>query len=362
MSSFHYWVRAVFSVFILLLFFACEKNINQVHVFSEFPIETNATNKKIIDQFGDNTFSRQLYIKENFIYLFDYEKTPYIRKFDLNFNFIDSLGLATDYNIDNPFFQHITPSGAFVFINESEYLSTYIKAEELTNQNSLTVQKEIEINSLIKADGVYQAFLFDDIIYLDSYYPKNGDIYVFNRTNNQKSKWIDFLHPIQKEVMDAYEDEFSYVLYRNKINSNHSNTRLVQVFSNFPSIQTFNSKGDREKYISYANPEIKVSNVKDVYANFLNKNNPSYVQYLSSFATNSKIYALYLNNTWVDILNYDYSTFEVHVFNWDLDPLEKIIVADHVDPMASFIVIENKREIIFLNPNQDNNYYTKWNF
>lgn len=346
-----------------LFLIACgNKENNNDNKFSEFPQNIEAYNKHKIHQFGNDNFARQLAINDGFIYLFDYENKPYIRKFDKHFNFLDSLGISTDFNIDNPFFQHFDKNGDFVFINESEYLSTYKENDSFINVNSLELIDEIETNRLLNGDGIFQAFSLDSTIVLDAYYPKSGDFFVFNKNNNERSKWIDFIHPLDERNNQFDDEEFPYVLYRNKINLDAHNMKLIQVFSNFPTLQIFNSKGERRTHKSYHNPTIKISNIKEIYANFLNKNNPSYVQYLNSFITKDRIYALYLNETWEDILAYNYTDFEIHVFDWNLNPIQKINIVDHIDTMASFIILEETNEIIFVNPNQNDTYYTKWSF
>jgi hypothetical protein len=348
-------------IYLILIFFSCENNKVISHNFNEFPITSKANNKEIINTLETNLNARQLAIKDDYIYMFDYENRPYIRKYNRKFDIIDSLGLHNDFNIENPIFQHFDIDGNFVFINEGTFLSLYKKRLTDNNKNSLKLIDEIEINELFKADGIYQAFHFDDSFVVDAYYPKNGDV-LFKHKKNEETKWLDFLFPIKENIDFQDENEFLHALYRNKLKVKPDNTKLVQVFSNFPSLQIINTEGERGVYKTYTNTNIKISSINEIHTNFLNNSVPTYVQYLNAFTSETKIYALFLNQSWEDILNYNYNSFEIHVFDWSLNPLQKIIINDQIDIMGSFVILEESDEIIFLNPNKEGHYYTKWKF
>jgi len=352
-------MKKKFLLLSILILLSCNEDKPSVEI-TKFPITKKGKNKSLISELGNNNFARQLSLKNNIIYLFDFENTPYIRKYNENFNKIDSLGLESDFNINYPLFQHFDENGNYIFVNEGEYLSSYKKNTKSDNPNSLELVSEEDINEKFNADGVFQAFKFKENIIADAYYPKAGDLII---ASSNEINTLDFLIPVNEQVIDEQKDEFYHVLYRNKINVNPKNTLLVQIFSNFPSLQVIDVKGNRKTSKSYHNSKTKKSSVADIYNNFLGANTPHYATYLNSFTTDDYIYALFLNETWEDILEYNYTHFEIHVFDWQLNPVEKIVIEDQIDALGSFIVLENKNEIIFLNPNkQEGTYYTKWNF
>lgn len=357
-SSFFFIKSGVYCILIVSLF-SCEEN-KLTTDFSDFPKSRNGIDNKSIAELGISNFARQFSLKNDTIYLFDFENTPYIRKYNLNFKKIDSLGLASDFNINYPLFQHFDDNGNYVFVNEGEYLGTYKANTNPDNPNSLELVSEIEINKKFNADGVFQAFKFKESMIADAYYPKEGDLII---ASSNEINTLNFLIPVNEQIIDEQKDEFYHVLYRNNINVNPKNTLLIQTFSNFPSLQVIDVQGNRKTSKSYLNSKTKKSSITDIYNNFLGANTPHYANYLNSFTTDDYIYTLFLNETWEDILQYNYTHFEIHVFDWQLNPVEKIVIEDQIDALGSFIVLEDKNEIIFLNPNkQEGTYYTKWSF
>ncbi len=352
-----FFIHQLFILLFTLLLFSCSKEETTPNkIFDGFEEEQNL-NAVEINGIEEIFFPFAIGLYNDFIILCDIENSPHFFVYELpDFKFIGSFGEDGfgPTEINNPLFmgQFIEKSGkafigTFQGSNRSYRLLDFKKAisNKLSNEDVFTFN--------IPSDGVEALYVVENNnIFYSSGFSNLGEFSIYN-AKNEKTNWIKFSNDFDEGYMSSLKQLGLMDLYKSgNVKLKPDKSLLVKAYTFLPKLSIYTPEGELKFSIiskGFEKPEFN----RDTQ--FFKEG--TYYQYGNIFLTDNFIYALNVN---CPIGGDCSSSNEIHVFNWEGNPIKRMKLNESLGPASPFAVDEKSKTIYAIIPKKENSYFYKF--
>lgn len=318
----------------LIISFSCNRqDARNILIINSFPKEQN-----IIGESHEIFISPQFMgICDTLLFIINNKKENIVNVFNsTNLSFIGSFGnrgkgpneymsaqFYGQYTIDN--------KGINVWIMDGNSRKLHlINVEESLKTNNST--QPIKEKFLTRNTGFERSvFYINDSLIIGSSQSSNGHLYLYNPILDE-IKWTKFYPELETENEETFG-----LLWLDMNSLKPDGSKIACAFYSFNRIDIYSTDGKFEFSVTY-NPD----NLPEIIPKEeLVDSDQNKVFYLDVYSTNNYIYALYCNSTSDNLYNSDFKS-EIHVFNWNGDPVSIY----RSDIAFDRIVVDEKNKII----------------
>jgi len=351
-----------FLLFIMaIIFLGCHSRVEKiVKQYNSFPVVKSLHSSKI-SGIRNDFYTHMMGIKDSILVFCINENSPHFQIYKLpEFKFIGSFGIEgygpTD--ISTPVFWGQFSSDKesckmWFFQLELMRLTQIDLFDYLEDDESIPV-KEIELPPEI--DMSVNVISVNDSILVGTGYQAKGAFFIYN-TSEESLRWKQFPLRYDEDIINDLFSETNLIDDYNLgiIKIKPDGTRFVKANIYRPTIDVYNA--ELEMVLTIENKAFEYPVLDKKRLSFVPETN---IYYSNIFLSDTYIYALYYNCTQQAMNTNTCNSVEVHVFNWEGNPICNYLLNEGIHPSGSFVVDEMNNKIYTIFPKNSEHYYSQF--
>ncbi len=330
----------IFIGFYLLLLTSCQQRpqnifIGSVRMISDFPKTVTLIGDTIaIDNFGANT----IHIIDSFMIFAGGRLDTFYKvcsKYDYTYlgNYIpQGRGQSELSSISFPLFYQTDSSGAKIFLQDRENLTikTFNITKSVKKRRTVFDNENIDIKNL---PGLKTLYPINDTLFFLHYfnYRNNKECYALLNSDTQIPLYTDTIYN------NSISSRGNIFLWNTFGSINYNKKRYVTAMQFFNQINIYNIDTRNALTIIPNNTQTQIKEVEETLM-------PEKMEYYEDLiSTDSQIWALYANKNRKDWATQENISTEIHVLDWDGNPLVKFILPQKINKIA----LDEEQKILY---------------
>lgn len=180
-----------------------------------------------------------------------------------------------------------------------------------------------------------------------------GEFFIYDE-NTASFRWKDQTVDHNDDFMKSLKENNLLDMYKHgALKAKPDNSHFVKAYQFTPKISVYDSDGNLKfSIINESKKEPKIVN------NQFEENTRMY--YFTTYVTDDYIYAIDLNCTQKEFRSGGINNVELHVFDWDGNPIKKYLLNEGIGALSPFAVDEKNNKLYTVNPKSEESYFSQF--
>lgn len=348
--------KLTYVVFILFGLYSCidRGNRESMVIIKQFP-ETVSLVGKTVNEIRSNFNPFQMGLHEDLLVFCDWENSLHFHLYQVpDFQYIGSFGQqgrGPGEFMDPVFwgqFENRDSEMMWVYQIYSNLFTLVDINESLLNQAS---QPEVIISVPSEAQEAVNIISLNDSVVLGSGYATDGEFFYFNH-KSKTMQWQPFRTTYTRNITSFFQANHEYIstLKQGITKIKPDKTRFVKAMVYMPLIDVYKANGEHDFSIllrDFSMPDFNQGRFDPSGSGW----------YENIFLTDKHIYAINRNCRIQQYIDGECIDTEIHVFDWQGQPVIKYKLNEGIAPASPFVVDEEHQKIYIVNFKDSDDFF-----